>query len=310
MHIAILYSESRYTPWKENVDLETMIFVYKALKKKHHVSIVHLTQPNEELADLLLTFDAVINLCNGFQQHQQSDIALWLDRNGIHQIANSGESQMQAQDKWLTEKKLHEQGLPIVRSITAPDIHVLTPYVIAKPRFGGCHRNIDVVASKDIPLYWDSWQAQDCLVQPYLTGREFSVAIIPKAKGIDYEALNPIEIVPIPNRELYIAGQSMGKTERELNPDMSDSLRQRLKEVAVNAHAFMGFEYLSRIDFRVWNDQPYILDVNAMPNMHPKLSLFPVLLRHHRISMKELYKRLLNVNQTKRTMQQVNSLAI
>lgn len=310
MDIAVLYSESRFTPWKENIDMETMLYVYKALKKNHKVSVVHITHPNGELSDLLKAFDVVINLCNGYQQHQQSDIAEWLDRNGIHQIANSGESQKNAQDKWLTEKIIHASGLPIVRSITSPDIHSLTPYIIAKPRFGGCHRNIDVVASTDIHAYWDAWQEQECLVQPYLTGREFSVAVIPNSKGTRFKALEPLEIVPIPKRELYIAGQSMGKTVRDFKPDLSDKIRNSLKDVAVSAHNRMGFEYVSRVDFRLFNDHPYILDVNAMPNMHPKYSLFPALLRHHRIRMSEFYKRLINVYQLKQVKQELGRLAI
>jgi D-alanine-D-alanine ligase len=310
MTIAILYAESRFTPWSENIDAETVVRAYKALRASYSVSLVHMTEPNPDLTDLLRTYDAVLNLCNGYRSHAQCDIAMWLDEAGIPQIANSGASQVIAQDKRRTESLLHECGLPVVRSVTSPDIHVLSAHVIAKPRCGGCHRNIDVVPTEQLSEHWERWVRMDYLVQPYLTGREFSVAVLPASRGRGFEALEPVEIVPVPRRDVFIAGQSMGRTVREFHPELHASERRILKETAIRAHEMVGFTYSSRVDFRMWNGQVFILDVNAMPNMHPTLSLFPSLLREHGIRLSDFYKRLVRSHVRMRSLPPVSRLAM
>lgn len=43
--VAILYAESRFTPWKENIDFPNINSVTDALYFEYDVYIVHITQP-------------------------------------------------------------------------------------------------------------------------------------------------------------------------------------------------------------------------------------------------------------------------
>lgn len=46
--IAILYAESRYTPWKENIDFDTVRSFVEALESEYDTLVVHMTHPSEE----------------------------------------------------------------------------------------------------------------------------------------------------------------------------------------------------------------------------------------------------------------------
>jgi hypothetical protein len=42
---------------------------------------------------------------------------------------------------------------------------------------------------------------------------------------------------------------------------------------------------------------PYVLDVNTMPNLHPTQSMFPALLRMHKIGMPNFVQRLIKYHE-------------
>ena len=56
---------------------------------------------------------------------------------------------------------------------------------------------------------------------------------------------------------------------------------------------------MSRVDIRMINEIPYVLDVNTMPNLHPTQSMFPALLKNHKIGMQIFIERLINYHDKK-----------
>lgn len=294
--VAILYAESRFTPWKENIDLSTINSVADALYPEHDVFIVHMIKPCAELASLLRKADYVVNLCYGFQDFNQAQVADWLDSQGINHLSSTGKAQLIAQDKLGVEKLLLEKGVhcPITHSESFP---VSTSQAIRKPRFGGCHRGIEIFSQEQIVEYIHKQDASEYLIQPYLVGREFSVGVIPAVNGLGYEILPPIEIVPYPNdRDVFVAGNSFGGTARIFDPILSGAEYEELKNAAVTAHILLGLEYFSRIDFRYADGIFYVLDVNAMPNMHPQKSMIPAILEQAGIPLANLMSRFINYN--------------
>ena len=137
----------------------------------------------------------------------------------------------------------------------------------------------------------------DLIFQPYIFGREFSVAVIPVSGGKYYHALPPVEIVPAEQEDIYIAGQSLVKTKREFGPNLSDSISDDLMESAEKLHKKIGLSGMSRTDFRVdKNGHIYALDVNAMPNMDPVRSLMPNICQYHGVSITDLITRVIANN--------------
>jgi len=296
--VAILYADSRFTPWKENIDFSTLKTYYDALSGDYEVTVVHITEPNSELAEFLKEFDFVFNLCYGFGNYNQAEVAFWLDVHEVNHLTTSGKIQEIAQDKLLVEDFCIEQNIPVARSIRhVSKLDLNAKFIITKPRYGGCHRGITILenTNENKKIILDSILNKDFLVQEYIEGREFSVAVIPDESG-NYTALNPAEFSPVPHRSIYVAGNSFGYTERNLDTDLDLSTVKYMKQISVQLHNMLGLKYMSRIDFRVKDNVPYVLDVNTMPNMHPEKSLLPAILEHDGISLKQLLQRKIQLN--------------
>lgn len=296
---AILYADSRFTPWKENIDFSTISSIYHALVGEFDATVIHMTEPTPEFGEFLQTFDVVFNLCYGFGHYSQAEVAQFLDLHEINHLSSSGKAQDAAQDKLLVEDLCIEQGIKTATSFRT--IKALTDYsgkVIVKPRFGGCHRGISILDndSENFEFLSNAVLDSESLVQPYLVGREFSVAVIPNSDGNDYETLKPAEIVPYPHRAVYVAGSSFGSTQRDMEYTLEPSVLKDLEMSAVQIHHVLGLSYVSRVDFRIWNHMPFILDVNTMPNMHPSKSILPFLLKYSGIELKEFLLRQVRVN--------------
>jgi D-alanine-D-alanine ligase len=290
LKIGILYSESKFTPWRENIDTETLISLYRALPKNAVGTIIHMTEPNKDMADLLKRYNLIINVCYGFDSYNQADIATWLDENNITHLSSGGVQQQKAQDKLWVEQLLLESGLfvPVSLQNTNNLHHNL---YISKPRFGGCHRGIEIFTAEEVQVHFQKCSAENKLIQPYLIGREFSIAIIPNEDGTQYQALPPLEVIPFPKRDIYLAGQSHGKTRKNYFPNIDLEMSNSLCDAAVSAHNALDLKFMSRVDVRWVNNTPYILDVNTMPNLHPRKSMLPGLLKVHKIGLATLLKR-------------------
>jgi len=293
MKLAYLYTNSAMTPWKENVNEETLSFLLSQTPSDITADIIHFDGFNDDVLDTLRNYDLIFNLCYGYKDAGQVEVAGWLEHNRIAHTASDFESMTKAQDKSL---------LPDICNtlrISTPDIYFDTLELednktyIAKPRKGSCHRNITIESGAWMKKYLDPI-VDDLIIQPYISGREFSVAVIPAHSGQYYMSLPPVEIISQSNTTIYIAGSDFGKTYREVKPIISDETEDLLMEHAENLHKVIGLKGMSRTDFRMSDDGTiYVLDVNAMPNMDPERSLMPLLCRHHQISISDLILRMI-----------------
>lgn len=293
MRIAYLYTPSELTPWKENVNKETLQHLQDKTPEKYETEIVCFTGFNEEMKSKLFTFDIVFNLCYGYHNSGQVEVAQWLENLGILHTASSFESMLLAQDKAILPRICSQ--LKLYTPEIFYECHLLDNerFYIAKPRKGSCHRDITIADGAWMKKFLDT-EDKDLIIQPYMIGREFSVAVIPSQRGNYHYALPPIEIIPEEDTDIFIAGQSYGKTKRILNPLLFQNKIEELMLIAEKLHDFMGLKGMSRTDFRMTSDDKiYVLDVNAMPNLDPVKSLMPALCIHHGIDMENLISRIL-----------------
>jgi len=290
LKLAYLYTHSELTPWKENVNEETLSFLLGHTPPHISAEVVHFDGFGPEMRDRLLGFDLVFNLSYGYGLAGQVEVAAWLEDQGIRHTASGKEAMALAQDKGRLPEICRELGLctPAVH-YNALELDPVTLY-LAKPRTGSCHR--DITIDKGFVLRTTLPRDADLIIQPYITGREFSVAVIPGPGGLGYLSLPPIEIEPEKKGSIFIAGQLMGRTFRNFCPDLRPDQRDQLMDQALALHRYIGLKGMSRTDFRM--DERgvfYVLDVNAMPNMDPKRSLLPALCQHHGVGMGDLIRR-------------------
>jgi D-alanine-D-alanine ligase len=287
-----LYSDSTFTPWKENIFGTTIANFLKSTPEKYYPYVTHFIGFSNEFADFLKQFDVVFNVCYGFGDAGQADIAHWLDSHRINHTASPYEVQILAKDKTNLPQICEELNLKTPPIIYLGNI-METEFerFIVKPRMGSIHLNMLVFEKIYIP-YQELLERDDYIIQPYLMGREFTIGVIPNENGSDYIALSPLEICPDDNREVYIAGQNYGITEKILNPDLAENVRTEMMQKILNLHKSMKIRGMSRTDIRLHEGEIYILDINTMPNLDAK-SFLPSIAQNEGIDLKELFRRLL-----------------
>jgi D-alanine-D-alanine ligase len=294
MYLAYLYTKSELTPWKENVNETTLTNLVKNTPMFSRSAVIHFDGFTDLMRRNLLRFDLVFNLSYGFGEAGQVEVAAWLEENGILHTASSVESMSLAQDKALLPFICGKTGISTPEVIYSCDGLDDDTVYISKPRKGSCHRNIHIETGKWMKNHLLP-EFSDLIIQPYIPGREFSVAVIPTENGSQYTALPPVEIIPAVKGSIFIAGQQYGKTLRELNPDLSMAQEKNLMSYAWQLHKNINLRGMSRTDFRMSPDGTiYVLDVNAMPNLDPEKSLLPALCQHHGISIQSLISRMIN----------------
>ena len=287
-----LYSDSTFTPWKENIFGTTIAHFLTSTPESYYPYVTHFVGFSNEFAEFLKQFDVVFNVCYGFEKAGQADIAHWLYGHNIKHTASSYEIQILAKDKLNMPELCQTIGLKTPPIIDLGDISTSNfERVIVKPRMGSLHLNILVFDKSDIP-YQELLERENYIIQPYLTGREFTIAIIPNEDGTDYVALKPLEIRPNDNREVYIAGQNYGITEKILNPDLDENLENDMMKKVLSLHKSMKIKGMSRTDVRIHAGEIFILDINTMPNLDAR-SFLPLIAQNEGINLKELFRRIL-----------------
>ncbi len=287
-----LYSDSTFTPWKENIFGTTIANFLQSTPEGYYPYVTHFVGFSDEFAIFLRQFDLVFNVCYGFGDAGQADIARWLDSQGISHTASPYEIQILAKDKTNLPQICQEIQVKTPQLFNLSDISYYDyERFIVKPRMGSLHLNMLVFEKNHIP-YQDLLEREDYIIQPYLTGREFTIGVIPNEDSSDYMALKPLEIKPNDNREVYIAGQAYGCTEKILNPELDSILRNEMMEKVLLLHKTMKIRGMSRTDIRIHEGDIYILDINTMPNLDAK-SFLPSIAQNEGIDLKELFGRIL-----------------
>ena len=127
----------------------------------------------------------------------------------------------------------------------------------------------------------------EILLEKYIPGREIQVAILnkkplgvielkPKRKFYDYEAkYNP-----------------KARTEHIIPVKMSSKNCKKVEEIALKAHNLLKCRGVTRSDFRFYNNNFYLLELNTQPGM-TSLSLVPEIARYRNISFRNLIEQII-----------------
>lgn len=292
LKIIILYTDSDFTPWKENINTNTIISLAQALSLKHQVTITHFTCMEDCFALFLKRFDLVYNVCYGFDAYSQTDITEWLDENEIHHTSSPFKAQRIAQDKSLLPLLCAETGLQTPQLLEPGEVFSFTDLMILKPRFGSLHRGIQIFNELNIPVA-DVLNDEN-IVQPYIFGREFTVAVLTTEDGLGFICLPPVEIVPFEQNDQFIAGNASGKTFINYEPCLEKETKEKIMNDVLRIHHRMNLKGMSRTDIRLQNGNVFILDVNAMPNIEPKQSFLPNIAYYNGITYADLVNRMVN----------------
>ncbi|PIV38012.1 D-alanine--D-alanine ligase [Candidatus Roizmanbacteria bacterium CG02_land_8_20_14_3_00_36_15] len=143
---------------------------------------------------------------------------------------------------------------------------------------------------------------QPALVEPFLTGREFSIAMLGNPPMVlpiiesDHSIL-PKKYLPLDSLEVkwYFEEKTEGCDYLTCPAELNGKLKSKLKEMSLHIWEALDIQDWCRIDIRCdEKENPYVLEVNSPPGILPpeisSTSYFPLACRKIGIDYKEMLK--------------------
>lgn len=105
----------------------------------------------------------------------------------------------------------------------------------------------------------------DVLIEEYLVGIAATVGVLEGFDGLF--ATEILELRPKHEWYDYECKYTKGMTEFILPAELSEDMTKQVKEIAVKAFKTAGCKGVSRVDFHIVNNIPYVLEINTSPGM-------------------------------------------
>ena len=105
----------------------------------------------------------------------------------------------------------------------------------------------------------------DVLIEEYLVGICATVGVL-ECEGEPF-ATEILELRPKNEWYDYEAKYTKGMTEFILPAELSEEMTKQVKQIAVKAYEMAGCSGVSRVDFLIVNNIPYVLEINTSPGM-------------------------------------------
>ena len=203
-----------------------------------------------------------------------------LDLMGVKYTGCGPLSSGMAMDKGITKMVFEAKGIPTPKGMTLEKndcSSYLSDYgmdfpVIVKPCCGGSSVGVCIAHNqqeyKAALMEAFSYENQ-VVVEQFITGREFSVAVV------DGKAYPVIEIAPLEGFYDYKNKYSAGSCVETCPADLSASLTKEMQMYAEKGYEALNLQAYARLDFLMEeNGSMYCLEANTLPGMTPT-SLIP-----------------------------------
>lgn len=105
----------------------------------------------------------------------------------------------------------------------------------------------------------------DVLIEEFVEGISATVGVLQGEDGLF--ATEILEIRPKNDWYDYEAKYTKGMTEFIVPAEISDEMTKRVKDIAVKSFKAAGCAGVSRVDFLITEDTPYVLEINTSPGM-------------------------------------------
>lgn len=183
-------------------------------------------------------------------------------------------------DKIMTKRVLSSDStIPLIKSVNVTEfdyrekIKELNFPVIIKPANEGSSigmTKVDSIEGLDSAIKEALLCDKEILIEEYLQGQSATVGVLERTNKDNEREIFATEILGFKTKTdwyNYEAKYTKGLTEFILPADFSDELSKKIKELAIKAHKLCGCKGVSRVDFLVYNNIPYILEINTNPGM-------------------------------------------
>ncbi len=178
-------------------------------------------------------------------------------------------------NKEFTKNVLKEAGIPLIKSVLVrkdesykEKIKGLKYPFMLKPVSEGSSLGMYKVNTPDEmeECFKKSLEyGQDVMVEEYLEGKSVTVGVLE-----DGEKMFATEILEFRTKTEwydYEAKYTAGMTEFVLPAELSEEMTKKVKQIAIDAFNACACKGVSRVDFLVTDDMPYVLEINTSPGM-------------------------------------------
>lgn len=163
----------------------------------------------------------------------------------------------------------HAAGLPTPRwTLVEPGAPPKLPSrlpVVVKPNSEGSSVGVSIVRrQRDLTraLKAAARFGGGVLIEQYIAGREVTVGVV------DGRALGALEIVAKGDAfHTYAVKYTAGREDFYLPARLDRATTRKVLALAERAHAVLGCDAYSRVDFRVDGTKPYLIELNTLPGM-------------------------------------------
>jgi D-alanine-D-alanine ligase len=281
--------ESKHIDHQKSATLDT---VREVLEKRYDVVVLK--------ADAFLPAkleqekpDIVFNLSSGIEgESRQSQIPAILEMLRLPYTGSGTLAHSLALNKGMAKQIFLQNRVPTAKFqiFTSLDQELdksLKFPLIVKPSCEGSgmgvHRDSVVYNEKDLYRIVGNRlkeYEEDILVEEFIDGREFTVGIVgngPKVKVLPILEIN-FDNVPEESGKFYTfeTKTKMGHLTNFYCPaPVTDELREKIEMAALGAYNSLKCRDVSRVDIRVKDDMPYVLEINTLPGLQKGYSDLP-----------------------------------
>jgi len=285
----------------EYEESDTIDAIHEALKNISH-KIVHLPC-NLDFVEKVLKEkpDVVFNIAEGYGGRNREGYAPTI--YDMYSIPYTGSDALSLS---LTLDKAHTKRIFRSENIPTPDFKLVSnvndlikinfdfPMFVKPAREGTSkgirnHSKVNDFAQLEKQVKWviDNYK-QPALVEKFVHGREFTSGVLEN----DSKNLLPIvEVIFKEGKSPFYSYECKLNVEETLEcpANISDELMKKINEYTLTVYNLLDLRNLARMDIRVGDDGiPQILEVNALPGLSPKYSLYPVQARCAGYSYEEM----------------------
>lgn len=178
-------------------------------------------------------------------------------------------------NKEFTKNVLKEAGIPLIKSVLVRKdedyknkIKDLKYPFMLKPVSEGSSLGMYKVNNPDemAECFKKSLEyGQDVMVEEYLEGKSITVGVLE-----DGDKMFATEILEFRTKTEwydYEAKYTAGMTEFIIPAELSEEMTKKVKQIAIDAFNACACRGVSRVDFLVTKDMPYVLEINTSPGM-------------------------------------------
>lgn len=269
---------------------EARLTILAALQQRYSKVAITIVDNMEDLENLVAKKPDLVVLGMGLVPLDASKsyddspkvwLSNYLKENGINFTGSGTEALLLQRNKHEAKQKVMDAGLHssayFVSTILQPTfVHNLTFPLFVKPTNRGDGKGIDEksvvyseaeLQSKIVSIHDEC--GSDALIEEYLPGREFSVAVVKQSDSNELFAM-PIELTtPADTKGNSFLSEAIKKADSEQVLIINDSeLRNSLTQLAMGVFKALGSRDYGRIDLRLdASGVPHFIEANLMPGL-------------------------------------------